>query len=106
VMFGTIMAWNVWFRIWPAQQKIIRAVKGGTAPDAALVALAGARSRHNTYMSVPLVWGMLNSHTTYFAGGNLGIPETFAFTVFLVVVLIGWHVVWQLYKRAGKVKGF
>jgi uncharacterized membrane protein len=106
VMFGTIMAWNVWFRIWPAQQKIIRAVKDGTAPDAALVALAGARSRHNTYMSVPLVWGMLNSHTTYFAGGNLGIPDAFAFAVFLVVVLVGWHVVWHLYKRAGKVKGF
>jgi uncharacterized membrane protein len=106
VMFGTIMAWNVWFRIWPAQQKILRAVKEGTAPDAALVALAGARSRHNTYMSVPLVWGMLNAHTTYFAGGNLGIPEAFAFVVFLVVVLLGWHVVWHLYKRAGKVKGF
>jgi uncharacterized membrane protein len=106
VMFGTIMAWNVWFRIWPAQQKIIRAVKDGTAPDAALVALAGARSRHNTYMSVPLVWGMLNAHTTYFAGGNLGIPETLAFVVFLVVVLLGWHVVWHLYKRAAKVKGF
>ena len=106
VMFGTIMAWNVWFVIWPAQQKILRAVKDGTAPDAALVALAGARSRHNTYMSVPLVWGMLNAHTTYFAGGNLGIPEAFAFVVFLVVVLLGWHVVWHLYKRAAKVKGF
>ena len=75
VMFGTIMAFNVWFRIWPAQQKILRAVKDGAAPDAALLALAGARSRHNTYMSVPLFWGMINSHTTYFAGGNLGIPE-------------------------------
>jgi len=106
VMFGTIMAWNVWFRIWPAQQKIIRAVKDGTAADAALVARAGARARHNTNMSVPLVGGMLNSHTTYFAGGNLGIPESFAFGVFLVVVLLGWHIVWHLYKRAGKVKGF
>jgi len=57
-------------------------------------------------MSVPLVWGMINSHTTYFSGGNLGIPEAGAFGVFLVVVLLGWHVVWQLYKRAGKVKGF
>jgi hypothetical protein len=37
-------ACNVWFRIWPAQQKIVRAVKEGTAPDAALVALAGSRS--------------------------------------------------------------
>ena len=106
VMFGTIMAWNVWFRIWPAQQKIIRAVKEGTPPDANLVKLAGLRSRQNTYMSVPLVWGMLNAHTTYFAGGNLGIPEAFAFVVFLVVVLLGWHVVWHLYKRAAKVKGF
>ena len=59
--FGTIMAFNVWFRIWPAQQKIMRAVKEGTAPDAALVALAGSRSRHNTYMSVPLFWGMINA---------------------------------------------
>jgi uncharacterized membrane protein len=24
-MFGTIMAFNVWYRIWPAQQKIVRA---------------------------------------------------------------------------------
>jgi len=105
-MFGTIMAWNVWYRIWPAQQKILRAVKEGTAPDAALLALAGARSRHNTYMSVPLLWGMINAHTYTFAGDNLGIPGAWAFVSFLVVVLVGWHVVWQLYQRAGKVKGF
>ncbi len=73
------MAFNVWFRIWPAQQKIITAVKEGTAPDAALVSLAGTRSRHNIYMSVPLLWAMINQHTTTVAGGNLGIPESFAF---------------------------
>jgi uncharacterized membrane protein len=33
-MFGTIMAFNVWFRIWPAQQKIITEVKGGTPAHA------------------------------------------------------------------------
>jgi uncharacterized membrane protein len=38
-MFGTIMAFNVWFRIWPAQQKIITAIKNGEAPDGSLVAL-------------------------------------------------------------------
>jgi uncharacterized membrane protein len=105
-VFGTIMAYNVWFRIWPAQQKIIAAVKAGTAPDGALVALAGARSRHNTYMSVPLVWGMINQHTTYLSGGNLGIPKSLAFAVYLVIVLVGWHLVFQLYKKAGQVKGF
>ena len=60
VLFGSTMAFNVWFRIWPAQQKIIRAMKEGAAPDANLVKLAGLRSRHNTYMSVPLVWTMLD----------------------------------------------
>jgi len=105
-MLGTIMASNVWYRIWPAQQKIIRAVKEGTAPDAALVALAGSRSRHNTYMSVPLFWGMVNAHTTYFAGGNLGISESIAYVPFLAMTLVGWHIVWNLYQRAAKVKGF
>ncbi|HSB62451.1 MAG TPA: urate hydroxylase PuuD [Vicinamibacteria bacterium] len=104
-LMGTAMAFNVWYRIWPAQQKILAAVKGGTAPEGALVALAGTRSRHNTYMSAPLFWGMVNSHTTTFAGGNLGITESTAFLVYPVFILISWHVIWQLYKRAPKVKG-
>ena len=105
-LLGTIVAYNVWFKIWPAQQKIIRAVKEGTAPDGALVSMAGTRSRHNVYMSVALFWGMLNTHTTYFSGGNLGISESYAYVVYLVVILLAWHIVWQLYRRAGKVKGF
>ena len=32
-LFGTIMAFNVWFRIWPAQQRIITAIKNGSGPD-------------------------------------------------------------------------
>ena len=106
-LFGTIMAFNVWYRIWPAQQQIIRGVKGdGPAAPPELVAFAGTRSRHNVYMSAPLVWGMINSHTTALAGGNYGIPSKYSFVVFLLVILIGWHIVWQLYKRAPKVKGF
>lgn len=96
-LFGSIMAFNVWYRIWPNQQKIITAVKNGQAPDAALVATAGLRSRHNTFLSVPLVWTMINSHTTFLAGAWWSIP---------VVVALGWMVVKQLYSRAGKVKGF
>jgi hypothetical protein len=49
---------------------------------------------------------MINSHTTYFSGGNLGIPEEYAYVAYLAVILVGWHVVWQLYRRAAKVKGF
>jgi uncharacterized membrane protein len=99
-MFGTIMAYNVWFRIWPSQQKIIRAVKAGEAPDPALVALAGMRSRHNTYMSVPLVWTMLNLHSalTEFA--------TWQWVGLLVMIAIGWHIVFQLYRKSALVQGF
>lgn len=96
-VFGTIMAFNVWFRIWPAQQKIITAIKNGEAPDAALVGLAGLRSRHNTYMSVPLVFLMLNQHNVGWATNAIAVG---------IVVLAGWGLVYKLYDQAGKVKGF
>ena len=100
-MFGSMMAFNVWFRIWPAQQKIITAIKNGEAPDGNLVALAGLRSKHNTYMSVPLIWTMINLHSIGFSDilwNGLGI--------FFIVVALGWHIVFQMYKKSGKVKGF
>ena len=97
-LFGTIMAANVWMRIWPMQRRIITAVKEGTAPDPAWAALAGARSRHNVYMSVPLVWTMISSHTTTpFASSPLYL---------FVVILVGWGAVYLLYKKAPKVPGF
>jgi uncharacterized membrane protein len=107
-LFGTTMAFNVWFRIWPSQQKIIRATKDGSPLPATdpIVKLAGLRSRQNTYMSVPLVWAMIAQHTTYFAGGNLGIPNNLYWVVWLVIIIIGWHIVFQCYKKAGKVQGF
>ena len=100
------MAFNVWFRIWPAQQSIITSIKNGEAPDGDLLALAGLRSKHNTYMSVPLIWTMINEHTTYFSGGNLGIPSENSWIALMVIVALGWHIVWQLYKKSGQVKGF
>ena len=105
-LFGTAMAFNVWFRIWPAQQKIIPAIKNGEAPDADLAKLAGLRSKHNTYMSLPLVWSMIGQHTTFFAGGNLGIPSNYYWVFWLLVIAIGWHIIFQCYRKAGKVKGF
>ncbi|PYU97131.1 MAG: hypothetical protein DMG08_00500 [Acidobacteria bacterium] len=105
-MFGTIMAFNVWFRIWPAQQKIIKAIKEGTAPDANLVKLAGLRSRQNTYLSLPLLWAMVGQHTTYFAGGNLGISSKYYWIAWLALIPISWHIIFQCYKKAGKVSGF
>jgi uncharacterized membrane protein len=96
-LFGTNMAFNVWFRIWPAQQRIITATKNGEAPNPDDAALAGLRSKHNTYMSVPLVFMMLNSHMTWLPGGPLGLAA---------VVLVGWAVTYWLYNKAATVKGF
>tara|TARA_Y100000994_G_scaffold235414_1_gene225056 strand:- start:88 stop:894 length:807 start_codon:yes stop_codon:yes gene_type:complete len=101
-MFGTMMAFNVWFRIWPAQQKIITAIKNGDAPNGDDVALAGLRSKHNTYMSVPLLWTMINEHTVVFNGKLFNVKGL----VLLVVIALGWHIVFQLYKKSGKIKGF
>lgn len=96
-MFGTIMAANVWMIIWPLQRKIITATRDGQAPDAAWVATAGARSRHNTYLSVPLIWTMINAHTTT--------PFASSPVTLLVAILIGWWAVSTLYKKAGTVPG-
>ncbi len=97
-MLGTIMIMNVWMRIWPAQKKIIAAVKEGTAPDAALPALAGQRSRHNVYMSVSLFWTMINMHTTVVGEEN--------WWAILVVTAIAWLFISWIYDKAAKVKGF
>lgn len=97
--FGTIMAFNVWFRIWPAQQQIIRAIKQGQPADPTLVALAGQRSRHNTYMSVPLLLLMVSQHAVTWIGFANPITIT-------LVVFAGWLLVYHLYDRAGKLTGF
>jgi uncharacterized membrane protein len=97
-MLGTTMAFNVWMRIWPAQRQIISATKQGAAPDPALVALAGTRSRHNVYMSVPLVWTMIDSHTI--------VPFAGSVATLIAAFLVGWAAVYWLYGKAATVKGF
>jgi uncharacterized membrane protein len=96
-MFGTAMAFNVWFRIWPNQQKIITAIKNGQPPDPAMVALAGARSKHNTYMSVPLVFMMISQHAVGWASNPVAVT---------LIVAVGFYGVYHLYNHAPKVKGF
>jgi uncharacterized membrane protein len=97
-LFGTLMAANVWMRIWPAQQKIVTAIRDGQAPDAALVAQAAQRSRHNVYMSVPLVWTMIDAHTT--------VPFASTYLWLIFVIGLGWGATMWLYKKAPTIKGF
>ena len=90
-LFGTIMAMNVWMRIWPAQRKIIAAIKAGTAPDAAVAGMAGLRSKHNTYLSVPLILTMVSNHYPTVYGSDWGC------LILLVLVALGWGLTKHLY---------
>lgn len=99
-IFGTTMAMNVWMRIWPAQRRIITATKEGNAPDPADVALATKRSRHNTFMSVPLLFFMVSNHYPLMYSDELH-PLWAA-----VVIIVGWLFTSWMYKKAAKVSGF
>lgn len=71
VLFGLVMAFNVWFVIWPRQQKILANNKAIAASsdeaekkrlgdvNAPLVKEAVLASRTNTWLSVPMLWGMV-----------------------------------------------
>jgi uncharacterized membrane protein len=95
ILFGTVMAMNVWMRIWPAQKKIIQGVKGvAPAADPAVAAMAGLRSKHNTYMSVPLVFAMVSNHYPTLYGWE------HSWILISVLVLVGWIVTKWLYGRS------
>jgi uncharacterized membrane protein len=54
-----IMAFNVWFIIWPNQKKVLGIV-GATADEKAAAArLAGMTSRINTMLSIPMLYCMV-----------------------------------------------
>jgi uncharacterized membrane protein len=84
-MFGTIMAANVWMRILPAQRKMIAAVKEGRKPDEALATRAKLRSKHNTYMVVPLVFTMISNH---FPSATYG--DKYNWARLAALILLGW----------------
>lgn len=104
--FGSIMAANVGMRIWPSQRKILAAIAEGKAPDADLVALSTERSRHNTYLSIPVLFFMISNHYPLAYGMTAG-GTNVSFLVVGAVVAIGWAIARHLYataagERAGK----
>jgi uncharacterized membrane protein len=84
-IFGTIMTWNVWAGILPAQRKMIAAAAAGQPFDAALAAQAKLRSKHNTFMVIPVVFLMLSNHYPVATYGN-----RYAWPVMLVLIVVGW----------------
>ena len=92
MLLGTIMWFNVWFIIWPAQKKIL----GGKASAEELPAIrrrAYLTSRTNTYLSGPMLFGMLApSHF-----GAIDLPTL------LVATIVSVAVIWHAIKFSGKV---
>jgi uncharacterized membrane protein len=90
MLFGSIMWFNVWFIIWPAQKKLL----GGTAGDAApaLRTRAANASRMNTYLSAPMLVGMLGANHS---------GMSFSYGALLIAALLGFVVVKGAYAHSG-----
>jgi uncharacterized membrane protein len=56
---GIIMWFNVWFIIWPNQQKALGMVQVGADEKAAAARKAGLTSRLNTLLSIPMLYCMV-----------------------------------------------
>jgi uncharacterized membrane protein len=91
-MLGSLMWFNVWFVIWPAQQIVMasaaQVAKGGAAiPDAApRGARSGVASRTNTMLSIPMLFFMGSAmHLTM--GNPTGPAQKIAALILLLVVM-------------------
>ena len=86
--FGFMMWFNVWFVIWPAQSRILPAVRDGATVDQALVKKAVRASRMNTFMSGPMLFGMLapNHYGGFDIAGGV------------VAIGLGLLAIWWAYK--------
>ena len=84
-MMGTLMMLNVWMRILPAQRKMVKALSEGRDPDLALGERAKMRSKHNTFMAVPVVFIMISNHYPVTSYG-----DEWNWVILSVLILAGW----------------
>ena len=81
-MIGTIMVANVFFVIIPSQKAMVKAAKLGKPPDPRLGKNALARSLHNNYLTLPVLFVMISNH----------FPSTFGYKypwLILAIVTVG-----------------
>jgi uncharacterized membrane protein len=62
---GLIMAFNVWFIIWPNQQKALGMVEVSPEERTKAARMAGLTSRFNTMLSVPMLYFMVSAQNIY-----------------------------------------
>ncbi len=90
-LFGTIMWFNVWFIIWPAQKRLITWTKEGQSPpeQPALARRATLASRTNTFLSVPLLFAMMQ-------GGGHYPTISFNLPWLIVVLAVGFGLAYYM----------
>jgi uncharacterized membrane protein len=93
-VLGTLMAANVWMRIIPAQRKMVAAAREGSEPDQKLAERAKFRSKHNTYMVIPVVMMMISNHYPIATYGS-----QYNWIVLSVLTLVGWMVAHVIRKQ-------
>jgi uncharacterized membrane protein len=59
---GLIMAFNVWFIIWPNQQKVLGLVEATADEKKRAGRVAMLASRTNTMLSIPMLYAMTSTH--------------------------------------------
>ena len=65
MFLGIIMAGNVWFIIWPNQQKVIGLVEASDEEKPKAARAAGLASRANTMLSIPMLYSMVSAQNLY-----------------------------------------
>ena len=98
-LLGTAMAANAWMTIAPCFNRIVAATRAGHAPDPKDIVRAGVRSRHNLYMSTPLLFLMVAVHQEKLLGyEQWQIPIG-------AVLLLGLTIGWTLRRSSASVRG-
>lgn len=83
---GTIMVANVLLGIMPAQRELVAAIDAGREPDPAPAALAKVRSLHNNYLTLPVIFCMIGSHSAFVYASDWG------WLILVVLGLIGAYI--------------
>ena len=81
-MLGTLMVANVFFIIIPSQKAMVKAAKENKPLDPMLGKMAGLRSLHNNYFTLPVLFVMISNH----------FPGTFGFSspwIMLAIITLG-----------------
>ena len=100
-IIGSLMWFNVWFIIWPAQQVVMastaRVKEGGQAiPEAAARgARGGVASRTNTMLSIPMLFfmGTASHFQTLFTPGARPSKITMMIVFLIILAIVEWNAV-------------